>query len=309
MKRNIVLSLLLVLLVIMCAACTSSPTNAPNAAPSAPNSPSVPNNDGTSNTEKAVLQPDIEQLKVHFLDVGQADSILLQVPGGKNILVDAGNNDDGSLVTGYLNQLGIKKIDFLVGTHPHEDHIGGMDNVIKAFEIGKVFMPNKTNTTKTYEDVLLALKAKNLKITNAKAGVSLLEQDNIKINFIAPNKTKYEDLNNWSAVLHVQYGDTAFLLTGDAEQLSEKEMLAAGANLKADVLKIGHHGSSSSTSQKFFNAVIPKYAVISVGKDNDYGHPHKETLTKLSKAEIKLYRTDLNGTVVFTSDGKNINVN
>ena len=292
LKRNIVLSLFLVFLIIIGAGCKSSP-----------------NNEGTNNTEKAALQQDLGKLKIHFIDVGQADSILLQIPGGKNILVDAGNNNDGSLVTDYLEKLGIKKIDFLVGTHPHEDHIGGMDNVIKAFEIGKVFMPNKTTTTKTFEDVLLALKAKNLKITTAKAGVSLLEQDNLKINFIAPNETKYEELNNWSAVLRVQYGDTSFLLTGDAEQLSEKEMLAAGANLKADVLKVGHHGSSSSTSQKFFNAVAPKYAVISVGKDNDYGHPHKATLTRLSKAGIKVYRTDLNGTVVFTSDGKNITVN
>ena len=280
LRRNLVLSLFFVLLIMISVGC-----------------------------EKASIQPDIGQLKVHFLDVGQADSILMQIPGGKNILVDAGNNADGALVIGYLEQIGIRKIDFLVGTHPHEDHIGGLDDVIKTFEIGKVFMPNITNTTKTFEDVLLSLKAKNLKITTAKAGVSVLEQDNLKIYFIAPNSNNYEGLNNWSGVLRVQYGDTTFLLTGDAEQLSEKEMLASGTNLKADVLKIGHHGSSSSTSQKFLDEVSPKYAVITVGENNDYGHPHKTTLTKLSKAGIKLYRTDLNGTVVITSDGKNITVN
>jgi beta-lactamase superfamily II metal-dependent hydrolase len=292
-KRKIFWPVLLVLLIIISAGCSRSSNNLRN-----------------TDTEKAVLQPDLgKQVKVHFIDVGQADSILLQIPGGQNILVDAGNNEDGPLVVEYLREQGVQKIDYLVATHPHEDHIGGMDNVIKNFEIGKVFMPNIQTTTKTFEDVLLALKAKDLKITTAKAGVSVLEQDNLKMNFVAPNKNNYEDLNNWSAVMRVQYGDTAFLLTGDAEQLSEKEMLAAGANLKADVLKIGHHGSNSSTGKKFLNAVAPEYAVISVGKDNDYGHPHKETLARLTKAGIKIYRTDQSGTIVFTSDGKNISVN
>ncbi|WP_078060457.1 stalk domain-containing protein [Desulfotomaculum copahuensis] len=247
-------------------------------------------------------------IKVHFLDVGQADSILVQFPNGQNMLVDAGNNDDGPAVVSYLKQQGIKKIDFLIGTHPHEDHIGGMDNVIQSFESGQVFMPRVTTTTKTFEDVLTALKAKGLKIITAKAGVTVFDQGNLKVNFVAPVGSSYDDLNNWSAVTRIQYGNIPFLLTGDAEAQSEGEMLNSGANLKADVLKVGHHGSSSSTSPAFLKAVAPKYAVISVGAGNDYGHPDKGTLAKLANAGVQVYRTDQDGTMVFTSNGNNITV-
>ena len=222
------------------------------------------------------------------------------------MLIDAGNNADGPSVVSYLKQQGVKTIDHLIGTHPHEDHIGGMDNVIQSFDIGQVYMPRATTTTKTFEDVLLAIKQKGLKITTAKAGVTVLDQGNLKVNFIASVGSGYEDLNNWSAVTRIQYGDTAFLLTGDAESQSEEEMIVSGTNLKADVLKVGHHGSSSSTTPAFLKAVAPKYAVISVGTGNNYGHPHKETLTKLANAKVQVYRTDQDGTLVFTSDGKTI---
>jgi beta-lactamase superfamily II metal-dependent hydrolase len=222
------------------------------------------------------------------------------------MLIDAGNNADGPSVVSYLKQQGVKTIDHLIGTHPHEDHIGGMDNVIQSFDIGQLYMPRATTTTKTFEDVLLAIKQKGLKITTAKAGVTVLDQGNLKVNFIASVGSGYEDLNNWSAVTRIQYGDTAFLLTGDAESQSEEEMIASGTNLKADVLKVGHHGSSSSTTPAFLKVVAPKYAVISVGTGNNYGHPHKETLTKLANAKVQVCRTDQEGTLVFTSDGKTI---
>lgn len=276
----------------------------------------APVSDGRNFQQQTSQQPPPAQttektsgnLKVHFLDVGQADSILVQLPNGQVMLVDAGNNADGPPVVSYLKQQGIKKIDYLVATHPHEDHIGGMDNVIRSFEIGQVYMPRATTTTKTFEDVLLATKEKGLKITSAKAGAIVLDQGNLKVNLVAPVGSCYEDLNNWSVVTRIQYGDTAFLLTGDAEAQSEEEMLTSGANLKADVLKVGHHGSSSSTTPAFLKAVVPKYAVISVGAGNDYGHPHKETLVKLQNAGVQVYRTDLDGTVIFTSDGKTITV-
>lgn len=247
------------------------------------------------------------QLKVHFLDVGQADSILVQFPNGQNMLVDAGNNDDGNMVVKYLKRANVSKVDFLVGTHPHEDHIGGLDNVIRSFDIGNIYMPRVTHTTKTYEDVMKAVQSKKLKITPAKAGLEIINIDNLNVSIIAPHSASYKDLNNYSAVINVVYGQVSFLLTGDAEEQSEFEMLASSVvSPKADVLKIGHHGSSSATSNAFLKIVNPKYAVISVGGGNDYGHPHKETLKKLRG--IQVFRTDLNGTIIFTTDGKEINV-
>lgn len=315
MKRSVIFALILAFLLAVLAGCSSSSTstldqpvaNAKTIASTAPSAPPTDNQE--SRPPAANPQPSGDGvLKVHFLDVGQADSVLLQFPDGWNMLVDAGNNDDGPAVVSYLKSKGISRIDYLVATHPHEDHIGGMDTVIWSFNIGQVYMPRATTTTKTFEDVLLALKEKGLKISTAKAGVTVLDQGSLKVNFVAPCGSNYEDLNNWSAVTRIQYGSTAFLLAGDAEAQSEEEMLASGANLKANVLKVGHHGSSSSTTPAFLKAVAPKYAVISVGAGNDYGHPHKETLAKLAKAGVRVYRTDRDGTVVFSSDGKNITV-
>ncbi|MGI6648871.1 MAG: MBL fold metallo-hydrolase [Bacillota bacterium] len=252
-----------------------------------------------------------DQLKVHFLNVGQADSILIQLPNRQTMLIDAGNNADGPAVVSYLQQQGIRKIDYLIGTHPHEDHIGGLDNVIKDLEIGQVYLPRITNNTKTFEDVLQAINAKSLTVTTAKAGVSIIDQENLNAIILAPCGTAYESLNDWSVVTRIQYGATSFLFTGDAEAQSEREMLTSSwvtPLLKSDVLKVGHHGSRSSTTLPFLNAVRPKHAVISVGVDNDYGHPHSETLTGLNRAGIEVYRTDQEGTLIFASDGEKISI-
>lgn len=248
------------------------------------------------------------KLQVYFLDVGQADSILVKFPGGQIMLVDAGNNDDGPGIVSYLKQQGVKKIDYLVATHPHEDHIGGMDTVINAFPIGKVYMPKVAHTTKTYEDVLRVIQAKGLKVTAARAGVSVLQDGALSVSLLAPCGSGYKDLNDWSAVVKIKFGSTAFLLTGDAGGPSESEMLASGADLKADVLKVGHHGSRHSTTGAFLKPVSPKYAVISVGAGNSYGHPAPETLAKLEGAGIQVFRTDRDGTILAESDGKTVTV-
>lgn len=266
---------------------------------------SVSNDSGTGGKDSK--QSNKGELKVHFIDVGQADSILIQ-QGNENMLVDAGNNDDEDILKSYLGNLGITEFKYVVGTHAHEDHIGSLDYIMNSFKVGKIYFPNATATTKTFENLVKAVKNKGMKFTEPKVGETFNIGD-AKCTILAPNGTTYEDANNYSIVIKLEYVNNSFLLTGDAEDVSEKEMLNKGLNLKADVLKAGHHGSSSSSTEEFLNAVNPKYAVISVGKDNDYGHPHKETLQKFSSRGIKVYRTDESGTIVATSDGNNITFN
>lgn len=252
----------------------------------------------------SIFSPD-ELLKVHFIDVGQADSILIQAPNGKNMLIDAGETKDNAVLS-YLNSLGIEKLDTVIATHPHNDHISEIDDVIKNFEIGTFYMPNISHTTKAFENVVKALKAKGIKVTEAKKGTTITLDSNLSCNIVAPISNKYESLNNWSAVIHLTYGDTSFLFTGDAEELSEKEILESKVNIKADVLKIGHHGSSTSTSINFLEAVNPTYAVVSYEQGNDYGHPHKETIKKLKN--ITTYNTAKDGNIIITSDSKNLSI-
>lgn len=258
-------------------------------------------------TEETVPSLVKGELQIHFIDVGQADSILIQ-QGNASMLIDAGNNPDSSLVKNYISQQGITNLDYVVGTHPHEDHIGGLDYVINSFKIGKIYMPKATSSTKTFQDVVDAIKAKGMKPTVPTVG------DTFKIGaatatILAPSNTSYEDINNTSIVIRLTYGNNSFMLSGDAEDVSENEMLSTGLNVKADLWKIGHHGSSSSTTQNMLDKVNPKYAIISVGKGNTYGHPTQSTMSKLKAKNISVYRTDENGTIVVTSDGKNITFN
>ena len=246
-------------------------------------------------------------LKIHYIDVGQADCILIE-QGSSSMLIDAGNNEDADTVKNYISGQGITKLNYIVGTHPHEDHIGGLDYVINSFQIGKIFMPKATSNTKTFQDVVSAIKAKGMKATVPKA-LETFKVGDATATILAPKSSDYEDLNNNSIVIRLTFGNNSFMFTGDAEDISEKEMLSKGFDVSADVLKVGHHGSNSSTTQAFLDSVNPKYAVISVGKDNSYGHPHKSTMEKLKAKGIKVYRTDENGTIIATSDGENITFN
>jgi competence protein ComEC len=247
-------------------------------------------------------------LHVHMLDVGQADSILIQTPGGKTIVIDGGNNADGPAIVEFLKSQGVNKIDALIGTHPHEDHIGGLDDIVESFAIGKIYMPRATANTRSYEDVLTAIQQKGLKITEAKAGVEIDAGPDVSAKLLAPLSAKYDELNDYSAVLKLTYGSTSFLFAGDAGTLSESEMVASGDNLRADVLKVGHHGSRTSSTKKFLNAVMPKVALISVGADNDYGHPAPEALDRLRAIGAEVYRTDKDGPITAVSDGSSVSV-
>lgn len=286
-KYRVLLALILVIILTL-SGCGSSISPSKNA-----------NSSSTSSESRK------SALKVHYIDVGQGDSILIQV-NGKNLLIDAGTNASENKVISYLDKQKVKKLDYIVATHPHEDHIGSMDAVIKKYDIGEIYAPKKTSTTKTYENMVNAIKSKKLKITAAKAGLTLDLGKDVRCEMFSPISDIYENDNNYSVVIKITFGNTSFLFTGDAEKLNEKEMLSKNYNLSADVLKLGHHGSHSSSSKEFLDKVNPKIAIISCGKDNDYGHPHKETMTELKKRNLKVYRTDIDGDIILTSDGKNI---
>lgn len=256
-------------------------------------------------------KPDIKseyngKLTIDFIDVGQGDAILINSPKGLTMLIDAGDNSEEDYMVQYLQDKGIRRLDYVIGTHPHADHIGGLDKVILNFDIGEIYMPKVSHTTKTFEDVLLAVKEKGYKVKTAKAGVNLDLGEGVKTQMIAPVSDTYSNINDYSAVIRLSYGEISFLFTGDAEKTSEYEMVDGNYPVKATVLKVGHHGSVTSTTDEFLKAVNPTFGVISSEKDNSYGHPHKEVVEKLEDANVTIYNTQKDGTIIAVTDGENI---
>jgi len=248
-----------------------------------------------------------DELEVHFVDVGQGAAQVIIAPNKKVMVIDGGNNDDEDDMVAYLKQLGVSKVDILIGTHPDADHIGGMDAVIDSFDIGKIYMPNAQRDTQTFESVLQSIQYKGLEVTTAKAGIELDLDPTVQIKMISPIGTD-SDENEMSAVVRLQFGEQSFLLTGDAGVTTEEKWLYEGENLQSTVLLTGHHGSDHSTSEAFVKAVQPKYAVIQVGKNN-YGHPTSEVLDRLDNHKVNIYRNDTDGTIVFKTDGSKMEVN
>ena len=243
-------------------------------------------------------------LEVHFIDVGQADCIFIR-QNDATLLIDAGNNEDGPAVVSYLQDRDVQTLDTVIGTHPHEDHIGGLDQVLRAIGADGIIMPRVTHTSKTFEDLVNAIDQEGLRVTTPVPGMQFMIGD-ARCTVIAPISKTYEDLNDYSVVVRITFGDTAFLFTGDAGALSEQEMLQGSLPLQADVLKVGHHGSKYSNTAAFLQAVSPSVAVISVGRDNDYGHPSPETMQRLQAAGATVYQTDQAGTIIVYSDGNAI---
>ncbi len=244
------------------------------------------------------------QLRVEFIDVGQGDSALVITPSGKTMLIDGGGRSEESRLLDYLNKQEIKRLDVIVGTHPHEDHIGGLIGVIKNLDIGEIYMPKASSTSNVFRDLLLTIKNKGLKVNTAKQGLNFNLDQDVAVEVISPGKD-YGDLNDMSAVLRISYKNSSFLFMGDAEKQAESDLMQYVT--ESDVIKIGHHGSATSSGKKFIEKVHPTFAVISCGKDNDYGHPHKETLELLKSKNIKVYRTDKSGNISASSDGNIIN--
>ncbi len=251
-------------------------------------------------------------LKMHIIDVGQGDSILIQC-GEKNVLIDCGENGMGETVLDYLDTAGVTHIDWLVATHPHSDHIGGMDTVINSdVTIGKMMMSrtseSMTPTTKTYKDLLKAIENKGLKITLPSPGKTY-DLDGVTMQVLSPKKNaNYDDLNDYSVVLKFIYNDVSIFTGGDATKKLEKELLAKDYDLSADIYKVSHHGGKESSCEEFVTAVNPRFSAISAGEDNKYGHPKQVTLDRLYDINSKVNRTDLDGTIIYQTDGKNIAV-
>lgn len=246
-------------------------------------------------------------MQVHFIDVGQGDSALIVTPDGKYILIDAGTNTSEDALKYYLDSQEVKEIEYAIMTHPHEDHIGGADMIFDTYMVKNVILPDVTHDSVTYERMLQAIDRNNINMTTAKSG-DIFTVGDVTLKILGPVNTGYTSLNDYSIVVRVDYGGTSFMFTGDAEEVSEKEMLSEHhkTEFTCDVLKVGHHGSTTSSSIDFIKAVNPLVAVISCGTGNSYGHPHRETINTLTNAGIDIYRTDQMGNIVFKADGLNV---
>jgi len=252
-----------------------------------------------------VLKEDVDKLIVHYIDVGQGDSTFIEFPNQETMLIDAGESEYGKLVSSYIKSFGYSKIDYLIGTHPHSDHIGGLKTVVNSFDLGTIYMPKATSTTSTYLNLLKAIDNKGLKIKTAKKGVEVLKTEDLTVSILAPIEDEYSNLNNYSIVLKITYKDRSFLFTGDAEKEVEDVL---SLDIKSDIIKIPHHGSDSSSSIDFVKKVDATYGIVSVGKDNSYDHPSKDILKRWMDSGCTIYRTDEEGTIVVTTDGESVEV-
>ena len=259
----------------------------------------------TSQKEEYTIES-LENLEVHFLDVGQADSTLIKCDG-YTMLIDAGEDAQGTKIQNYLKKQGVEKLDYLVLTHPDSDHIGSADVILTKFETDTVFMSDYEKDTRIYNDLIDLMKDNQITYFTPSVG-DTYPLGSASLQILAPND-EYEDPNNASIALLLTHGENSFLFTGDAEKSAETDMLYNGLNLVADVFHAGHHGSKTSNTEDFMDVVNPQYVVISCGVDNSYGLPDAEVLNRFRKNGIKVYRTDEQGTIVATSDGKQVTFN
>lgn len=248
----------------------------------------------------------VPSFEVHYIDVGQGDASLI-ICDGKTMLIDGGNVSDSSLVVSYIDNLGIDEIDYIVCTHAHEDHVGGISGPLNKFEVENVFAPATGSDIDAYKDFLEGTEAQGLEIITPDPGDTFY-LGSAEVTIMGPVTENESDLNNTSIILRIVYGETSFLFTGDAERESEEAIIEQGFDLKSTVLKVGHHGSNYSTSYPFLREVMPEYGVISVGEDNIYDHPEDDLLSRLRDAGTTVYRTDLQGDIVITSNGEDVSV-
>lgn len=251
-----------------------------------------------------VINEVTSDLQIYYFDVGQADSILI-LNNDTAMLIDAGNNADGPLLVDYIkNKLKINKIDIVVGTHPHEDHIGGIDDIINNFDIEDIYLPEVITTTKTFEDMITAIENKDLAISIPEIGEKFkLGEADFEVIYTG---TDDKDLNATSIIINMLYGEKTYLFTGDTTEEVEDTIL--NQNIDIDVLKVAHHGSRYSSSYEFLKIATPEYAIVSVGEENSYEHPHQEAINRIKKHTNNIYMTKDVGTILLTSDGKEIEI-
>lgn len=244
-------------------------------------------------------------LSIHTIDVGQGDSILIQTPSSKNILIDGGDDNSHHIISSYLKKQNVENIDYIIATHFDSDHIGGLDNIIDKFNVSNIYAPNYESDTVSYQNLINSCLNKNLNLQCLSSGDFINIEDNINLEVLAPSYIQEENNLN-SIVFRLDYKNKSFLFTGDAEASNELNIINSYELNDIDFLKVGHHGSSSSTTSEFVEEVSPDIAVISCGYKNQYGHPHKSTLDTLEKNNVLTYRTDILGNIVFYSDGDTI---
>lgn len=306
--KYFMLILLFVTLLFLCG-CTKTPATSPNFGASR-SDPNLPPESPPASSRDSVLLPGASSeisksssFAIHFIDVGQGDSALV-LCDGKAMLIDGGEATQSSKIYAYLATNGIAHLDYIVATHPHSDHIGGLSGALNYATVDTVFCSTASYASKTFSSFVKYLDKQNVEITVPRAG-DFFTLGSASIQILGP-QNNYSEINDTSIVLQITYGNTSFLFTGDAERTAEADILATGYNLGSTVLKVGHHGSDTSTSYPFLREIMPQYAVISVGKDNSYGHPTENTLSRLRDADVKVYRTDLQGTIICNSDGRNV---
>lgn len=247
-------------------------------------------------------------IEISYLDVGQGDAAYIKV-NDFDILIDAGPKSDSDKLMKQLEEKNIDDFEIVIATHPHEDHIGGMTKVFEKYDVESFYMPKVTNTTKTFENMIKAVSNEGLTAKVIKEGISFDLGEGCRIDVYSPIDESYDNFNDYSPIMKLTYGNKSFIFTGDAEKTVEKEVVEKySKELKADVIKFGHHGSSTSSTKEFIEAISPKYGIISCGLDNSYGHPHRETLSIIDEMGIETYRTDKQGQITITSDGNNIEI-
>lgn len=263
--------------------------------------------DGEETSKKNVLNDDDGYLRVHYINVGEGESILIE-QGNETMLIDGGSKDDANQIIDYINRQQIGSLNVVIGTHPHADHIGGLADIIGNFSVSRVYMPKKSSNKKSYENLIVAISSKNIELKDGRVNESF-NIGKAKCTIISPNIGEYDNINDYSIVIKLEYGNKVFLFTGDAKKNIESELINNDLIGKVDVLKVGNHGEKTSTGEYFLNHIKPEYAVMSIGSQNKRDYPSIETMDRLKKLKIPVYRTDQCGTIVATCDGEKINFN